>query len=151
VIPLFIAQRQSGCVTVTDERMTRFWITLDQGVRFVLRAIEQMFGGEVFVPKIPSMRITDLVSAMAPGCKVTFTGIRPGEKVHEALLSDHEAAHTLEFDDMFVVQPEFGWWTRGKWQSGTPLPDGFRYTSDANTEWLSIDELCRMADEVVAV
>ena len=151
VIPLFLAQRQSGCVTVTDERMTRFWITLDQGVRFVLRAIEQMSGGEVFVPKIPSMRVMDLVRAMAPDCKVSVTGIRPGEKLHESLLSDHEAAHTLEFDDMFVVQPEFPWWTRGRWEGGRPLVDGFRYTSDANTEWLSVGELCRMADEAVAV
>ncbi len=151
VIPLFRTQRQSGGVTVTDERMTRFWLTLDQAVRFVLRAIEQMAGGEVFVPKIPSMRIMDLVRAMAPDCTVSFTGIRPGEKVHEALLSDHEAAHTLEFDDMYVIQPEFGWWSLGHWKHGKPLQDGFRYTSDANTAWLSPSDLCRMADVAVPV
>ena len=151
VIPLFRTQRQSGVLTVTDGRMTRFWITLDQGVRFVLGAIEQMTGGEVFVPKIPSMRITDLVRAIAPDCKVTFTGIRPGEKLHEALLSDHEAAHTLEFDDMFIVKPEFSWWTHGRWEQGRRLADGFRYTSDANTEWLTVPEICRVADECVPV
>jgi UDP-N-acetylglucosamine 4,6-dehydratase/5-epimerase len=151
VIPLFLSQRRSGAVTVTDERMTRFWITLDQGVRFVLRAIDQMTGGEVFVPKIPSMRIVDLVQAIAPDCKVTITGIRPGEKLHEALLSDHEAAHTLEFDDMFVVQPEFPWWTHGRLQQGQPLKEGFRYTSDANTAWLSVGDLCRMAGQTIAV
>lgn len=149
VIPLFLKQRQTGRVTVTDERMTRFWITLDQGVRFVIRAAEEMSGGEVFVPKIPSMRIMDLVSAVAPHCEVDVTGIRPGEKLHEALLSDHEAAHTLEFDDVYVVQPEFDWWAHSHWEHGKPLRDGFRYTSDANTRWLSSHELCMMAEDVV--
>jgi len=149
VIPLFLAQRQTGRITVTDERMTRFWITLDQGVRFVILAIEQMSGGEVFVPKIPSMRIMDLVSAMAPQCEVSITGIRPGEKLHESLLSDHEGAHTVEFDDMYVVQPEFDWWTHSHWEHGKRLADGFRYTSDANTRWLSPRELCTMTEDIV--
>lgn len=151
VVPLFLEQRKTGRVTVTDRRMTRFWITLDQGVRFVLRSLQQMSGGEVFVPKIPSMRVMDLVGALAPECDVTLTGIRPGEKLHESLLSDHEAAHTLELDDMFVVQPEFGWWSHDAWAHGTPLPDGFRYTSDANPEWLTARELAQMADELVTV
>ena len=149
VVPLFVEQRKNGRVTVTDARMTRFWITLDQGVRFVLRAVEQMSGGEVFVPKIPSTRITELVEAIAPGCEVVMTGIRPGEKLHESLLSDHEAAHTLEFDDMFVVQPEFGWWARGHWDHGAAIKDGFRYTSDTNDRWLSMSQLCEMVGEVV--
>src|SRR4051812_11078018 len=144
VIPLFLEQRKTGTVTVTDERMTRFWITLEQGVRFVIRSIEQMSGGEIFVPKIPSMRITDLVNAIAPGCALRSIGIRPGEKLHEALLSDHEASHSLELEDMYVVQPEFGWWTQDHWAHGTPLQDGFKYTSDTNTSWLSLADLCRM-------
>ena len=149
VIPLFLEQRKTGTVTVTDPRMTRFWITLEQGVRFVVRAIEQMSGGEIFVPKIPSMRITDLVDAIAPGCKLDVIGIRPGEKMHEALLSDHEASHTLELDDMYVVQPEFGWWAEDQWRHGKPLQEGFRYSSDANARWLSLADLCRMADVAV--
>lgn len=149
VVPLFREQRKTGRVTVTDPRMTRFWITLEQGVRFVIRAIEEMSGGEVFVPKIPSMRITELVEAIAPGCETVVTGIRAGEKLHEALLSDHEAAHTLEFDDMYVVQPEFGWWAKDRWKRGSPLADGFRYTSDSNPQWLTLGELCEMVGDVV--
>ena len=144
VIPLFLEQRKTGKVTVTDERMTRFWITLEQGVEFVIRCIGLMEGGEVFVPKIPSMRIMDLVKAIAPSCQIHFNGIRPGEKIHEALLSDDEVHHTLEFDDMFVVQPLFLWWSRDKQKDGRLLPDGFRYTSDTNTRWLSIEELRQM-------
>ncbi|HZR22178.1 MAG TPA: UDP-N-acetylglucosamine 4,6-dehydratase (inverting) [Vicinamibacterales bacterium] len=149
VIPLFLSQRKTGRVTVTDDRMTRFWITLEEAVRFVVSTIEQMSGGEIFVPKIPSMRIMDLVNAIAPGCRVDMTGIRPGEKLHEALLSDHEAAHTLEFDNMFVVQPEFTWWSRSQWEHGRSVTDGFRYTSETNTKWLSRDDLMLMAEDVV--
>ncbi|MGE0443851.1 MAG: UDP-N-acetylglucosamine 4,6-dehydratase (inverting) [Vicinamibacterales bacterium] len=149
VIPLFLQQRASGRVTVTDERMTRFWLTLEQGVRFVIRSAEEMLGGEIFVPKIPSMRITDLVEAIAPRCKVEITGIRPGEKLHEALLSEHESQRTLELDGMYVVQPEFGWWSAGHWTKGARLPDGFTYTSDANTEWLTPAQLTAMCGEVV--
>jgi UDP-N-acetylglucosamine 4,6-dehydratase len=151
VIPLFLEQRKTGTVTVTDPQMTRFWITLDQGVRFVIRSIEQMSGGEIFVPKIPSMRIVDLVNAVAPGCRVQLTGIRPGEKLHEALLSDHETGHALEFDDMYIVQPEFVWWRREQWRHGKALPSGSRYTSDSNEAWLSHADLCRMADVAVPV
>ena len=151
VIPLFAQQRRSGRITVTDRRMTRFWITLEQGVRFVIRAVEQMSGGEVFVPKIPSMRIMDLVRAVAPDCDVEFTGIRPGEKLHESLLSDHEESHTLEFEDMFIVEPEFAWWARERWDHGRPLAEGFRYTSDANTDWLSVEELGRIVVDAVPV
>ena len=110
VIPLFLQQRKTGTVSVTDSRMTRFWITLDQGVAFVSRCIDLMHGGEIFVPKIPSMRVVDLAAAIAPDCKIAIKGIRPGEKLHEALLSDHETQHALEFDDMYVVQPQFAWW-----------------------------------------
>ncbi len=148
VIPLFLEQRRNGKVTVTDRRMTRFWITLEQGVRFVIRCIEQMQGGEVFVPKIPSTNIMDLVEAVAPGCEVEYIGIRPGEKLHEVLISEDEARHTLELDDMFVIQPVHPWWFSGNWSGGKPLPDGFRYTSDTNTQWLSVDDLRALVKEL---
>jgi UDP-N-acetylglucosamine 4,6-dehydratase len=141
VIPLFLEQRRTGRVTVTDPRMTRFWITLEQGVRFVIRCIEQMHGGEIFVPKIPSMNIMDLVKAIAPDCEVDYIGIRPGEKLHEVLISEDEARHTLDVGDMFVIQPVHPWWRAENWVHGKPLPEGFRYASDTNSHWLSVDEL----------
>jgi len=141
VIPLFLEQRQTGRVTVTDPRMTRFWLTLEQGVRFVIRCIEHMRGGEVFIPKIPSMNIMDLVQAIAPDCKVDYIGIRPGEKLHEVLLSEDESRHALELDDMYVIRPLYNWWETKNWSEGKPVPEGFRYTSDTNTHWLSVDEL----------
>lgn len=141
VIPLFLEQLKSGRITVTDKRMTRFWITLEQGIRFVIRCIEQMHGGEVFVPKIPSMRITDLAEAVAPGCRIELVGIRPGEKVHEVLVAEDEARSTLEFDDMFVIEPMFPWLAEGRWLDGKPLPEGFKFASETNSHWLSLTEL----------
>jgi UDP-N-acetylglucosamine 4,6-dehydratase len=149
VIQIFLEQRRSGRVTVTDPRMTRFWITLEQAVRFVIRCIEQMHGGEVFVPKIPSMNIMDLVEAIAPGCEIEYIGIRPGEKLHEVLISEDEARHTLEFDDMFVILPTYPWWSIGNWSHGRPLPDGFRYTSDTNPWQLSVDDLRVLVKELL--
>jgi UDP-N-acetylglucosamine 4,6-dehydratase len=148
VIPLFLRQREQGKVTVTDPRMTRFWITLEQGVRLVIRAIEEMHGGEVFVPKIPSMSIMDLVEAIAPGCEVEEIGIRPGEKLHEVLISEDEARHTLELEDIFVIQPVRPWWSLNNWPKGNPLPEGFTYTSNNNTQWLSVEELKRLVEEL---
>jgi FlaA1/EpsC-like NDP-sugar epimerase len=127
--------------------MTRFWITLDQGVHFVIRCIEEMHGGEVFVPKIPSMNIMDLSAAIAPGCRVEGIGIRPGEKVHEVLLSEDEARHAVELDTMFVIHPAHPWWTNTNWSAGHPLPEGFRYTSDGNANWLTPAELRELAGE----
>jgi UDP-N-acetylglucosamine 4,6-dehydratase len=147
VIPLFKTQRCNGRVTITDARMTRFWITLDHGVHFVIRCIEQMHGGEVFVPKIPSMNIMDLANAIAPGCRIEEIGIRPGEKVHEVLLSEDEARHSVELDTMFVIRPAYKWWTNEHWAGGRALPDGFRYTSNGNPVWLSVNELREMAGE----
>src|SRR5881296_2203492 len=115
VIPLFLEQRKAGTLTVTDERMTRFWITLEQGVRFVIRCITAMHGGEVFVPKIPSMNIMDLVEAIAPKCEVKNVGIRPGEKVHEVLVSEDESRQALETEDMFIIQPAHPWWETDRW------------------------------------
>jgi UDP-N-acetylglucosamine 4,6-dehydratase len=141
VIPLFLQQRTSGTITVTDKRMSRFWITLAQGVKFVLRCLETMHGGEVFVPKIPSMNIMDLVTTIAPDCQVQFNGMRPGEKIHELLVSPDEARQTLEFPDMFVIQPAHNWWNNRNWTEGRPLPDGFSYGSDSNPDWLSVEAL----------
>jgi len=148
VIPLFQQQRSSGRITVTDARMTRFWITLEQGVQLVIQAAERMHGGEVFVPKIPSMNLTDLAEAIAPDCKVETIGIRPGEKLHEVLISEDEARSTVELDDMFVIKPTHSFWDEGRWSEGKPLPNGFRYGSDNNTQWLKGRELQRMASEV---
>ncbi len=151
VIPVFQAQRASGRVTVTDARMTRFWITLDQGVHFVLRCIREMHGGEIFVPKLPSMNIMELAKAIAPGCAVDTIGIRAGEKVHEVLVSEDEARHTVELDDMFVIKPDHPWWGKESWKHGKELPEGFRYTSDNNPQWCTTDELTSLMHEAEPV
>jgi len=148
VIPLFKKQRQTGRITITDPRMTRFWITLEQGVKFVINCIEKMHGGEIFVPKIPSMRIMDLAKAIAPECEIEFIGIRPGEKIHECLLTEDQARHSIEFEDFFVIEPEHPWWNAERWSGGKRLPEGFRYTSDTNTQWLSIEELKKMVENL---
>lgn len=142
VVPVFIQQRLKNKLTVTDERMTRFWISLDQGVRFVISCIEQMYGGEVFVPKIPSMKVIDLAHAIAPNAEIEVIGIRPGEKLHEVLISEDEARTTVELDDMFVVQPAGSLWFGRDWeQKGTLLSDGFRYASNNNAEWLTVQQI----------
>jgi UDP-N-acetylglucosamine 4,6-dehydratase len=143
VVPLFIQQRNNGGkLTITDSRMTRFWLTLEQGVRFVIHCTEQMQGGEVFVPKIPSTKIVDLAQVIAPNAELNDIGIRPGEKLHEALINEDEARSTIELDDMFVVQPSSALWFGRYWQDkGRSLPDGFRYSSDTNPEWLSVDQI----------
>jgi len=141
VIPVFVEQRKRGRITITDPRMTRFWLTLEHGVRFVIGAIEQMHGGEIFVPKIPSMRLLDLAEVVAPGCLVEYIGIRPGEKLHEVLLSEDEARSAVEVDEMFVVQPAHPWWNRSNWVCGRELPTDFRYASDSNEQWLSHQQL----------
>ncbi len=147
VVPLFKQQRTSGKITVTDERMTRFWITLEQGVEFVLSCIEQMHGGEVFIPKIPSMNIMDLVATVAPECEVEFMGIRPGEKLHEAMISEDEARQAVELEDRYVIMPAHAWWSPDNWVDGQSLPDGFSYSSDTNDVWLTGEQLQRMIDE----
>jgi len=144
-IPLFQQQKSGGVITVTDKRMTRFWITLDKGVEFVLGCLQTMRGGEIFVPKIPSMNIMDLVKAIAPECEVKFTGIRPGEKVHEVLISPDEARQTLEFPDRFIIQPVHSGGGASEWNEGIQLSDGFLYSSDNNPSWLTVDELQEMS------
>ncbi|HEY3833969.1 MAG TPA: UDP-N-acetylglucosamine 4,6-dehydratase (inverting) [Acidimicrobiia bacterium] len=143
VVPVF--QRQAaddGRLTITDERMTRFWITLPQAVDLVLYALEHMTGGEVFIPKIPSMRVTDLAEAIGPGLPQQVVGIRPGEKLHELMLTTDESRHAIDAGEVYVVLPEHVWWDeRGPQVTGSPVPDGFVYSSDGNDWWLTTDEL----------
>ena len=144
VIPLYLEKRKTGVLPVTDERMTRFWITLDQGVNLVLKALAEMHGGEIFVPKIASMKLVDLAKAIGPGCKIKIIGIRPGEKIHEVLLTEDESARSRDIGDCFVIEPAFPWWNPSHRSDGTPLPDGFRYSSETNDRWLTADELAEM-------
>jgi UDP-N-acetylglucosamine 4,6-dehydratase len=124
--------------------MTRFWLTLEEGVRFVIRCVGEMQGGEVFVPKSPSVRIVDLAEAAAPGCEIEIVGIRPGEKLHEVLISRDESRSTLELEDMFVIEPSHSWWEGWRSSRGKPLADGFKYASDTNDRWLTVEEIRQM-------
>ncbi len=135
VIPLFLKQREQGCVTITDPRMTRFWLSLDESVDLVTRAVSMMKGGEIFIPRIPSMKITDLAQALAPGCEQKVVGIRPGEKLHEVLINEDEGRYTFKFDDIFIVYPN------GGPKKGSPVPENFMYASNTNSHWLTIEEL----------
>ncbi len=141
VIPLFREQKQRGEITITDERMTRFWMTIEQGVRFVMKSIENMEGGEIFVPKMPSMKITDLADVVAPGVPRRFVGARPGEKIHEELVTAEEARHAKGFTEYFVIEPEFSFWDTEKFKDGNTLPESFSYRSDTNTEWITKEEM----------
>lgn len=142
VVPLFLRQRDEGELTITDERMTRFWLTLQQSVELVLHAITHLEGGEIFVPKIPSIRVVDLAEAIAPGVPRRIVGIRPGEKVHEILLMSDEARHTVDTGNHYVVLPEHPFWTaKSPSVEGKPLDEGFEYTSITNDAWLGVDEL----------
>ena len=147
VIPKFIKQRESGKIALTDSRMTRFFITLQQGVEFVLKSLERMRGGEIFVPKIPSMRLVDLAEAIAPNCQTETIGIRPGEKLHEVMITRDDARNTLEFDDYYIIQPTLSYWARqGGLDGGQRCPDGFKYSSDKNSHWLSVEDLRAMVE-----
>jgi UDP-N-acetylglucosamine 4,6-dehydratase len=152
VIPYFLAQRPTGCLTITHPQMTRFLITLEQGVSFVLRSAEQMLGGEIFVPKIPSVRVMDLARVIGPKCEHRVIGIRPGEKMHEVMVPEDDARLTIEFDDHYVIQPSHSFWSQKDFLDGKPgkmCAEGFRYGSDTNTWWLKdseIDELVRQIE-----
>ncbi|MEK9753129.1 MAG: UDP-N-acetylglucosamine 4,6-dehydratase (inverting) [Rhodospirillaceae bacterium] len=144
VVPLFQRLIANGAaeLPITDARMTRFWITLQHGVEFVLSCLDMMRGGEIFIPKIPSMKITDLAEAMSPGIKQKVIGIRPGEKLHEVMITEDDARNTVEFPDRFVIEPSPAAWTDHVLRDGAkPVEDGFRYSSDNNTEWLDADGL----------
>lgn len=140
VVPHFQKLAAAGKLPITDTRMSRFWITLDQGVRFVRDCLAQMHGGEVFVPKLPSMKIVDLARAIAPGAEIEVIGVRPGEKLHEEMISETDARHTLDMGKHYVIEPEMEWWGNDRLQ-GQKLPEGFSYCSDTNDWWLSPEEL----------
>jgi UDP-N-acetylglucosamine 4,6-dehydratase/5-epimerase len=147
VIPFFLQCKHKGVLPITDERMTRFWITLGQGVQFVLDSLARMRGGEIFVPKIPSMNIMDVAKVVAPECRTETIGIRPGEKLHEALITADDAYHTVEFDNHYVIQPNDVWWDRAEYlrsSGGKPVPEGFQYSSDCNPVWMKPDELTEL-------
>ncbi|MFJ9463537.1 UDP-N-acetylglucosamine 4,6-dehydratase (inverting) [Viridibacillus arvi] len=148
VVPFFKKIRETGVLPVTDERMTRFWITLDKGVQFVLDNLTRMHGGELFIPKIPSMKVTDLAKAIGPECEIKYIGIRPGEKLHEAMITEDDARHTIEFNEYYVIQPEFSWWSKEFSEGAKTLDESFSYTSDNNTEWLSVKQLRDLVDNM---
>jgi UDP-N-acetylglucosamine 4,6-dehydratase len=143
VIPLFLQKRASGVLPITHPKMTRFWITLEQAVEFVLKCLTRMRGGEIFVPKIPSMNIVDLAKAIAPHCRLDVVGIRPGEKLHETMVPEDDAHNTVEYDDHFVIRSLSTGFNNGQSHRtvGRPCPEGFRYSSDNNSRWLSVHEL----------
>lgn len=124
--------------------MTRFWLTLDQAVELVVNALCHMQGGEIFVPKIPSMKIMDLAKAIAPQCDIEVIGIRPGEKIHEALITEEEGRNTVTYNGMYVIMPNYSWWERQNYKAGEKLPDDFVYTSNNNDEWLTVDDLTKI-------
>lgn len=140
VVPFFKKVKETGILPITDERMTRFWITLEHGVQFVIENLERMQGGEIFVPKIPSMKVIDLAKAIAPECKIEVIGIRPGEKLHEAMITEDDARHTLEYDSFYTILPELSWWSTKEF-AGKKLAEDFSYISNTNTQWLTVDEL----------
>jgi UDP-N-acetylglucosamine 4,6-dehydratase len=149
VIPFFLKQKESGILSITDPRMTRFWITLDQGVQFVLHCMEKMVGGELFVPKIPSMNIMDLARAVGPECRIDTIGIRPGEKLHEVMITRDDARRTLDMGDFFIIQPDFHYWRqRCNWVGSKPVPDDFEYNSGTNPKFLAVEEMRALIREM---
>jgi UDP-N-acetylglucosamine 4,6-dehydratase len=149
VIPFFLSRRASGVLPITHPQMTRFWITLEQGVALVLAALKWMHGGEIFVPKIPSMKVTDLARAIAPSCRLEVIGIRPGEKLHEVMIPGDESRTTFEYDTHYVIAPALHEWTTFDHAAngGRKVEEGFAYASDRNEHWLTVDELREMAGE----
>jgi len=146
IVPLFLKQKERGEITITDEHMTRFWISLEQGVRFVISCLEGMHGGEIFIPKIPSMKVIDIADTIAPEAKKKIIGLRPGEKMHEVLLTEEESSHAIEFNTKFVVVPEFPFWTESTPNIGGKPVENVRYASDNNTRWLTKEELRNMIE-----
>lgn len=147
VIPFFQQKCKTGKLPITDPRMTRFWITLEQGVHFVLTCLGLMSGGEIFVPKIPSMKLTDLARVIGPDCEMEIVGRRPGEKVHELMVGEDDAQNTLEYDDYYAILPTVRNWNHDQYvekNGGRPCPEGFRYSSETNSQWLSVAELEKM-------
>ena len=150
VVPFFKERKKTGILPITDEQMTRFWITLDQASHFVLFALEHMKGGEVFVPKIPSMKLVDLAEAIGPECKQEIVGIRPGEKIHEVLISGDDAQNTLEFNKFYIVKPNQRYQNEiiDYDKEGKPCGKGFEYTSGNNDKWLTVKDLRDIVDRI---
>ena len=150
VVPFFrkLAREQADFIPITDPRMTRFWITLDQSIDFVLSSLDRMYGAEIFVPKIPSMKMTELAECIAPGIPTRVIGIRPGEKLNEIMITEDDARTTIDAGDRYIIQPAFKEWSAadGSWEGATPVAEGFRYSSDTNTQWLGADELNAILD-----
>jgi UDP-N-acetylglucosamine 4,6-dehydratase/5-epimerase len=147
VVPYFKRLASSGELPITDDRMTRFWITLEQGVQFVMDSLERMHGGELSVPKIPSIRVVDLAKALAPEAQLKIVGIRPGEKLHEEMISAPDSRRTVDMGDYYVIQPQMDWWPEQS-LDGVPVRDGFSYASDTNSDWLTVDQLRDMVESV---
>jgi UDP-N-acetylglucosamine 4,6-dehydratase/5-epimerase len=145
VIPFFLQMRPTGVLPITDPKMTRFWITLEEAVKFVLNCFHRMEGGEIFVPKIPSMNIVDLARAIAPECRLDIVGVRPGEKLHETMVPEDDARNTVEYDDCFVIRSQSAN-GNGHGSAGKACPEGFRYSSDSNPHWLTVAELQQLVN-----
>lgn len=148
VLPLFLEQKSSGKITITNRQMTRFWITIEKAIELVIKAFDEMVGGEIFVPKIPSISMEEFAKIIAPDCDIIDIGIRPGEKMHEVMIPTDDARHTLEFDDHYRIMPEFVGWSSKKITGGKKLPEGFCYSSDNNPEKMDADYLRQIAAEV---
>jgi UDP-N-acetylglucosamine 4,6-dehydratase len=148
VIPFFKKMKETGTLPITDPRMTRFWITLEDAVKLVLKALNEMQGGEIFVPKIPSMKVTDLAEAIAPECKQEIVGIRPGEKLHEVMIPRAASRHTIEFEDHYIIEPDYDWWEKGSHPEGEKLKKEFEYNSGNNNQWLSVEEMRKLIEEL---
>jgi UDP-N-acetylglucosamine 4,6-dehydratase/5-epimerase len=147
VIPFFMQRRPSGVLPITDPRMTRFWITLGEGVQFVLDSLARMRGGEIFVPKIPSMKVTDVAQVVAPECRTEVIGIRPGEKLHEIMITPDDAINTAEGETHYTIQPAADWWDRKRYMKDTgtrAVPETFQYSSDTNTTWMTHQQLAEI-------
>lgn len=151
VIPFFrnIASRGETELPITDYRMTRFWISLEQGVELVIKALEETKGGETFISKIPSFKVTDLAQAILPGCSMPEVGIREGEKLHEIMVTREDSANTYEYEKHFIIYPHMEWWNPDKIQpGGKRIEQGFEYSSETNTDWLGIEELRELLKQV---
>ncbi len=150
VIPFFMKLVKQGAteLPITDFRMTRFWITLNEGVELVLKAIEEAKGGEIYVAKIPSFKVVDLAKAIGSSCRLKEVGIREGEKLHEVMIAEEDARTTYEYENHFVIYPQYRWWNVEVKPGGKRVPEGFRYSSDKNDRWLSVDELRELIKKI---
>ena len=149
-MPFFKERAKTGVLPITDPRMTRFWITLDQAVHFVIKVLKLSKGGEIFVPKIPSMKITDLAKAVSPDCDQKIVGIRPGEKIHETLISENEGRNAIEYNECFIIRRDHDG-NRNVYNNGNggkPCAEGFQYSSDSNLQQISIEELRDMLETI---